>query len=364
MSGKAVQEIANLHGRYGHAVRTGPNAVSFAHPDAWQDIQGSRASSGGKPYLKDPIWWKSISSAHQSIATAIEHDTHSRIRKTLAPAFTLRALRQQEPLLQTGVALLVEKFREKITTTDGMSEPFDLIPWLNFTAFDIFGDIGYGETFDCLQTSNYHPFVGLICESLKANSLVIGIRLFPTLNAMCKKWVFPYMMNEKQKKYGTAVIERVNRRMGWEVTRPDIMSYVIAGDEKGAMTPGEVQATFQTLTLAGSETTATTLSAIMTQLLTHSEVYDKLVCEIRESLKKEEDITLDTIKNLPYLNACANEAMRLCPAAPFTLPRVVPKGGDLVCGTWVAGGVSISKSIFVLCLLTHLRPAFSFFRGQ
>jgi cytochrome P450 len=343
MSGTAVQDIEALHRRYGYAVRTQPNAVSFAHPDAWRDIQGPRPNSGGKPYLKDSTWWRSMSSASQSIANAIEHDTHARIRKTLAPAFTLRALKEQEPLLQTGVALLIQKFQEKVTNLDGTSDSFDIIPWFNFTAFDIFGDIAFGETFDCLQTSNYHPFVALICESIKANSVVISIRLFPKLESVFKKWIFPYMMNEKQKRYGTAVIDRVNRRMQWEVARPDIMSYVITGNEKGAMTPGEVHATFQTLTLAGSETTAATLSAIMTQLLTHPEAYSKLVREIRGELKKEGDVTLDAMKNLVYLNACLNEAMRLCSATPFTLPRVVPKGGDTVCGTFIAGGVRIRE---------------------
>lgn len=254
MGGTAVGDIERLHRKYGPVVRTQPNAVSLAHPDAWQDTQGARSSSGGKPYSKDPNWWKSMSSASQSIATAIEHDAHARIRRTLTPAFTLRALQQQEPLLQTGVALLIQRLQEKIKNSDGTSDAFDIIPWFNFVAFDIFGDIAYGETFDCLQTSNYHPFITLIIDSLKSHSMVLGIRLFPTLEYLFKKWVFPFMMDENQKKYGTAVVDRVNRRMQWEVARPDIMSYVISGNKKGTMTPGEVQATFQTLTMAGSGT--------------------------------------------------------------------------------------------------------------
>lgn len=338
-----MQDIEALHRKYGSAVRTQPNAVSFARPDAWKDTQGPRPSSGGKPYLKDPTWWKSMSSASQSIATAIDHEKHARIRKTIAPAFTPRALKQQESLLQTGVALLIQRFHEKVKHADGTSDPFDIIPWFNFTAFDIFGDIGYGETFNCLESSACHPFVQLICDSLKPNALAISIRLFPVLDSFFKKFVFPYMMNSNQKKYGTAVVDRVNRRLGWEVARPDIMSHVIAGNEKGVMTPTEVHATFQTLTLAGSETTATSLSGAMNLILTHTEAYRKLVGEIRGALMKESDITLDAIKDLPFLTACMNEAMRLCPATPFTLPRVVPEGGDLVCGTWVAGGVSTPR---------------------
>jgi len=341
-AGKAVQTLEALHRKYGHAVRIQPNAVSFAHPDSWQDIQGVRLSNGGKPYLKDKTWWKSMASTSDSIATAIDHDRHACIRRTIAPAFTPRALKQQESLLQTGVALLIQRFHEKTQNVHGISEPFDIIPWFNFTAFDIFGDIGYGETFHCLETSDYHPFVGLIIDSIKATSVVIAIRLFPVLDAIFQKCVFPYIMKKSQKKYATAVIDRVNQRLGWEVARPDIMSHVISGNDKGAITPGEVQATFQTLTLAGSETTATSLSGIMNQLLTHPEAFKKLTNELRGTFAKESEITLDAIKDLPYLNACINESFRLCPSTPFTLPRVVPNGGDTVCGTWVTGGVSYS----------------------
>ena len=69
----------------------------------------------------------------------------------------------------------------------------------------------------------------------------------------------------------------------------------------------------------------------MTQLLTHLEVYAKHVSEIREKLERESDISLDALKTLSYLDACFNETMRLCPATPFTVPRVVPHGGDKVC---------------------------------
>ena len=281
-----------------------------------------------------------MSSSSVAVTTAIDHDQHARMRKILTPAFTLKALQRQEPLLQKSVALLIQRFQEKTGNPDGTSEPFNIIPWFNFAAFDIIGDIAYGETFDCLQTSEYHPFVELVLQSIRADAVVRSIRFFPLLNSLFTNVVYPYVLMGKQKKYGTAVIDKMNRRLGWEVSHPDIMSYVISGNEKGAMTPGEVEATFMSLTMVGSETTATTLSGLMTQLIAHPVAYQRLTSEIRGALNNESDITLEAIKDLPYLNACTNEAMRLCPAINTIPSRKVPEGGDTVCGIPIAGGVS------------------------
>lgn len=124
------------------------------------------------------------------------------------------------------------------------------------------------------------------------------------------------------------------------------------------------QAYILLICISTSETTATTLSGLMTQLLTHPEAYRKLVGEIRSTLKKEGDITLDALKNLPYLNACFKESMRLCPATPFTLPRVVPKGGDTVCGAYIAGGVSVTTLELDMRHLKGRRPVCLYFHGQ
>ncbi len=40
-----------------------------------------------------------------------------------------------------------------------------------------------------------------------------------------------------------------------------------------------------------------------------------------------------------YLNAVIEEGLRIAPPFPAGLPRVVPPGGDTVCGEWLEAGV-------------------------
>lgn len=77
----------------------------------------------------------------------------------------------------------------------------------------------------------------------------------------------------------------------------------------------------------------------------HRHVYDKLVAEIRGTFAAEDDIRFEILKDLPYMSACINEAMRVFPPVPAGLLRTVPKGGDTISGHFVPEGVSDTKLI-------------------
>lgn len=96
--------------------------------------------------------------------------------------------------------------------------------------------------------------------------------------------------------------------------------------------------------IAGSETTATTLSTITFYLLHHAEIFERLREEIRGSFKKYEDINASSTSSLVYMNAVILEAMRIYAPLPLGLPRVVPEGGDVVDGHFLPAGVSTSSS--------------------
>lgn len=92
--------------------------------------------------------------------------------------------------------------------------------------------------------------------------------------------------------------------------------------------------------VAGSETTASFLSGWVNLLLRNKSCYDKLVTEIRTTFKNEGDITFQILQDLPYLNACIKEGLRIFPPVPAGLLRTVPSAGDTVDGHWIPGGVN------------------------
>ena len=106
------------------------------------------------------------------------------------------------------------------------------------------------------------------------------------------------------------------------------------------MSESEIMATFGLLLLAGSETTATLLSAVTYYILTNQKVLTKLVDEVRTTFSKEEDINMISVNQLKYELAVLDEAMRIHPPVPVGTMRQTPPEGATIDGHWVPGDVS------------------------
>ncbi|KAK3337577.1 cytochrome P450 [Cercophora scortea] len=343
LQGTIVHDIQKLHRQYGPILRIAPNEVTFAQPEAWDDI--FRPPQG--QFLKDPIWWKRPPGRPMSLISAIDPDEHARIRKALAPGFTPRALKAQEPFIQRYVTLLADRLRETVLAEPTSRMEIDIGPWFNFTTFDIFGDLGFGESFDCLQNSRFHPWVALLFNSVKAAAFVSATRFYPAVEYMLMKCI-PASLKKMQQDHFQQIVDKVHRRLNYEMDRPDIMSHVTG--EGDGLPIDEINVTFMGLTTAGSETTATVLSGTMNYLIQHPDKLQTLADEVRGRFKSgsESEMTLDALRNLPYLNAVLSEGLRLCTPIPWVLPRLVPPGGAAVCGVSLPGGTPVSVQAYAM----------------
>src|ERR1700712_224616 len=93
--------------------------------------------------------------------------------------------------------------------------------------------------------------------------------------------------------------------------------------------------------VARSETTASSLVSLANNWLRNPETYAKVKHEIRSVFKTEKEINLERCMNeLPYLTACIEENLRVFPPAPIGFLRSVNKGGDIIDGHAIPGGVS------------------------
>jgi hypothetical protein len=92
--------------------------------------------------------------------------------------------------------------------------------------------------------------------------------------------------------------------------------------------------------VAGSDTTAISLSAILYYLLKNPETLVKLRQEVNSKYEKGK-ITFKESQEMPYLQAVIKEALRMHPATGLPLERVVPEGGATMCNRFFPAGVSI-----------------------
>ena len=95
--------------------------------------------------------------------------------------------------------------------------------------------------------------------------------------------------------------------------------------------------------VAGSDTTAITLSSILYHLLKDRRTFDALRKEVDEQQqggKMSKYITFKESQDMPYLQAVIKEALRIHPAGGLPLERVVPPGGATICDRFFPEGVS------------------------
>jgi cytochrome P450 len=147
-------------------------------------------------------------------------------------------------------------------------------------------------------------------------------------------------LEEQRRKHGEFTHARVDRRLAKKDPRPDIWGLVLARDEESGLSLAEMYANANLFMIAGTETTATLLSGLTYYLLKNPTKMDKLKMEIREAFKTEDEITIERLQALKYLNACVEEGLRMYPPISNGLPRIVPPGGSVIDGRYVPAGVS------------------------
>ncbi|KXG47021.1 Cytochrome P450 [Penicillium griseofulvum] len=329
--GQYHYKLKKLHDKYGDVVRTAPNSLVYRSSQAWKDIYGHRKSGAGS-FLKDPKFY--LQGPRGPNLINANDEVHSRGRRLLSHAFSEKALREQESLVQSYVDMLVERLKGTISS----QETVDMSQWYNFTTFDIIGDLAFGEPFDCLRESQYHPWVKVVFVSMKVLALSRPLLVYPFL-APIVRMLLPKRLTKMREDSFALASNKVHRRLEAKVERPDFMSYILRYNDDRSMTIREMEANAALLILAGSETTASLLSGFTYYIMANPPAYRKLMDEIRTSFKSYEDIDFQRVGHLTYLNAALEESLRVYPPVPAVIPRVVPKEGALIDGQFIPENV-------------------------
>jgi cytochrome P450 len=123
-------------------------------------------------------------------------------------------------------------------------------------------------------------------------------------------------------------------------TRRDIMVEVLERAESSTLPEDEIAENFSAIMLAGFHTTSHAICATIWLVLSHPETRECLQNELRTAFQSTDEISLDVLAKLPWLNAVITEALRVYPPVPLGGARVSP--GAYVDGVYVPAGVRIS----------------------
>jgi cytochrome P450 len=220
-------------------------------------------------------------------------------------------LRKQESIIQSYVDSMISKLDE-IISSGGGHEVVNIVQWFGFTTFDLIGDLGFEESFNYLEQTEFHPWISFTFNSMRVATLEISLRYYPGLHWLLSLAI-PKSIKRKEQEHFALATDKINRRLNLEMSRPDILSHVKINDNGAdGLTIPRVHATSVIFIIAGSETAVTTLSGITNYLVKNPDKLALLKAEIRNMFNDLDDISLLALEDLPYLNAVIQEGFRMC----------------------------------------------------
>ncbi|KAK3938485.1 cytochrome P450 [Diplogelasinospora grovesii] len=341
-----------LHERYGPVVRASPNELIFCGADAWDDIYGNKP---GKPDMeKAPIQAGGLPQGIPARAlTLAPWEDHVRQRKAFAYPFSNTALLQQEPLVQKHVAKLIAEL-QKLAEGD---RPVNIAAWLTYTTFDMIGELCFAEPFGCLDQGQSTEWAQCVVNIANAGMYEQATRRIAgvgtRLQKFLAKWCIPKEFARWRQDHFAKSKEKTMRRIAdTDRDHKDFLYFVLKNNEaKSLLSELEIVMNTALFIGAGSDTTALMLTSWANMMLRNPSSYQKLVAEVRGSLRSVQDITWQNVKDLEYLGAVSNEVFRICAPVPTNLCRVVPPEGAAIDGKFVPGGTTVSVSPWAA---THL----------
>lgn len=360
-----ARESGDLHKQYGPIVRIAPNTLAVDGSIAFPQVFQHRA---GKLEWPKQRGFYHAHDEHSLIGGT--QDAHRRLRRQLAHAFSDSSMYEQEPVVKKYVDMLCSQLGARAAT----GEAFDIVRWLNFTTFDvslirdfsasstvrytkialnlgqIIGDLMFADSFHSLEGGDYHPWVLSIFEGVRGGARLRALLEYPFLGPFIRNFgESARLIAKDQENRSMATAKAMARKVQGEMPggRKDFMTYMLKKNRNG--TPGytdeDILMNSPLLVMAGSETTATSLSGLFYHLGLdqNRHIYHMLVEEILAAFSSQDEIDMKTTASLPYLRAVIEENLRMFPPAAETPPRVSP-GADLN-GEFIPKGVSCSIAL-------------------
>ncbi|RAK94837.1 cytochrome P450 [Aspergillus ibericus CBS 121593] len=321
------RQLQALHDQHGPFVRLRPDYLSIAHPKAVNAIYGP-----GSKCTKAA--WYDLTHPMVSLQTLRNKKAHDERRRVWSVAFGDKALRGYEQRLRGYRNELMAHFSAQAAA----SQPVNVTKWFNLYNFDFMGDLAFGKSFNMLETSQDHWAIQLLKEAM----MPLGFA-FPT-------WFFRLLMSLPvvSRDWWRLIdfcAQRMDERMKTPVEIPDITSALVAplkGQPPTQQQRQMLRGDAQLIVVAGSDTTATTLSAVVYQLAQHPDQVQRLREELAPYMTDPSgEVLHEKIAHLPHLNAIINETLRLHPPVAASLQRKTPPEGITIDGVYIPGNMTV-----------------------
>ncbi|KAM0283725.1 hypothetical protein ACHAQH_002314 [Verticillium albo-atrum] len=336
-------EALKLHETYGPVVRLGPNRYTFASPSALKAIYGPAAAA---LFPKSPSYRPAAPPEPSKWTLFADEDIHRHAanRRLYQSPYSMSSLVTYEAYVDECAdlfALRLTEFAHASEAEDKKHKPLaDMGHWFQCFAFDVIGLITYSRRFGFLDRGDDIGDIIRTIDNEMVYFVVTGVYdvlhklLFPIRNRIAgsKGTGRTYLMNFTKERIAEHQSRppAVSTEQAEAAKAPmDFLSKFFQkhGQDPTRFTMYHVLAGCASNIVAGSDTTATSLSGILYHLLKEPTTLARLRTEIDESSDGSRHVSWTHSQKMPYLQAVIKEALRLHTAVALPMERVVPEGG-------------------------------------
>ena len=115
---------------------------------------------------------------------------------------------------------MIEKLHKRALS----KAPIDIMRWLNFTTFDITGDLAFDESFGALEAEDYNSWIANLFNLLRVASILQVVRDYPMLGVPLTKLLETVPALRKAKyTHDNYTREKTERRLNKKTERKDFI---------------------------------------------------------------------------------------------------------------------------------------------
>ncbi|KAK8133243.1 hypothetical protein PG999_001416 [Apiospora kogelbergensis] len=333
--GAYLYEIERMHLKYGPIIRVNPSEISINDHDYYSTVYVGEPYDGAMPCPLSGLGW------------GLKH--HRFRRKPMEPFFSRFGVARLEPRLQELVVTLVQRLEEYRGT--GKVVRLDHV----FTAMA--GDVVNvacvaNPTISFLRHPEFNPhwftlFHTLIRSMPLFTNFPVLIKLANMIPTSALEVLDPrsHMFRDWRNMSVDHIIDAKNRKehdiafvdKEGKFKSDTLFDHIVNSDlPEEEVSVQRLGSEAQVVMGAGTVTTARTMDYLVTMLLLNGEARQRLEKELREPMKDfpASMPPVAELYQLPWLQACIKEALRISPGLTHRLPRVFPDV-DLVYKDWV-----------------------------
>lgn len=264
--------------------------------------------------------------------------------KKFAAGFAQSNLLRSEDVISSTISQLLDYMDSYARS----NEPMELDKFFTYTAFDVVGEVLCSKPFGFLKEGK--DVNNAIATNFFFQELVTWASHLRELHYIAVNPIMTWLSLTPASWLGETAFAAVKDRMARPVENFDMLShwlkYVDENPDKA--TTREVMSQATNVVGAGSDTTSCLLQSLFYHFLRNPGTLEIARAEVDKIQNSDRVLPFSAVRELPYLQSCVKEALRIHTPIPMPLPRLAPTEGLSVGERRFPAGITLSGSPWVL----------------